>query len=172
MSASAPKVHIVFGPLGAGKSTHARQLSIAEKATCFSIDNWMVDLFAPDSPVPLDLPWIMERVKRCEHRIWLTARDVVKNGGNVVLDLGFMKAANRREFLNLAHREDLQTQLHFITASRETRRTRVLARNHSKGATFAMEISPSMFDFMDTQFEAATRDELIASLVVDTDTSH
>jgi predicted kinase len=163
------KIHIVFGPLGAGKSTYARQLSMNEKATCFSIDNWMVDLFSPDSPEPLNLPWVMERVKRCEQRIWLTARDVARNGGNVVLDLGFMTVAGRTEFLDLASEVGLETQLHFITASQDTRRARVMLRNESKGETFAMEVTPSMFDFMDKRFETPTQEELFLATIGNTE---
>ena len=161
--------HIIFGPLGAGLSTYARQLSVNDKATCFSIDSWMVDLFAPDSPEPLNLPWVMERVKRCEQRVWLTARDVARNGGNVVLDLGFMTVASRTEFLDLASEAGLESQLHFITASRDTRRARVMLRNESKGETFAMEVTPSMFDFMDSRFETPTQEELLLATTVDTE---
>ena len=40
----------------------------------------------------------MERVKRCEQCIWATASAMVRTGGSVVLDLGFMKVMNRSEF--------------------------------------------------------------------------
>lgn len=167
-----PRINIVFGPLGAGKSTYARRLSVEEKATCFSIDHWMVDLFGPDSPKSLSFPWVMERVKRCERRIWCTARDVAKNGGNVVLDLGFMKIASRREFLDLAGEDGLEAKLHFVHASHDTRRTRVMERNDTKGETYAFDVTPSMFDFMDKQFEAATKEELLVAIEVDTEASN
>lgn len=163
-------IHIVFGPLGAGKTTYAHDLSSNENAICFSIDSWMVDFFGADAPVPLTMQWAMERVKRCENRIWLTARDVAKSGSNVVLDLGFLKKASRKEFLDLASREGLEIKSHFIHAQRNTRRLRVLARNETKGDTFALAVSPEMFDFMDAQFETATQLELSTAIVVDTET--
>ena len=55
-------VHIVFGSQGAGKTTYARQLASETKGTRFSIDEWMGELFGPDLPKPMSLPWIMERV--------------------------------------------------------------------------------------------------------------
>jgi len=166
-----PVIHIIFGPLGAGKTTYAHQLSLNENAACFSIDSWMVDLYGPDAPVPLNLQWVMERVRRCENRIWLTAKDVAKRGGNVVLDLGFLKKASRKEFLDLASQEELEVISHFIHASRNTRLGRVLTRNEVKGDTFALVVSPDMFDFMDGQFENPTQLELSSSIVVDTETS-
>jgi len=165
-------IHIVFGPLGAGKTTYAQQLSSDEKATCFSIDQWMVDLFGADSPASLEIKWVMERVKRCEKRIWLTAKDLAKNGGRVVLDLGFMTEASRAEFIDLASQESLDTKLHFIYASLATRRARVMARNVAKGKTYALEVTPDMFDYMDARFEAASPQELSNSISVDTEANN
>lgn len=82
------EIHIVFGPQGAGKSTYSRNLASSISATRFSIDDWMIELFGPDLSKPLDFDWIMERVKRCERRIWITVADVAENGGNVVLVWG------------------------------------------------------------------------------------
>ncbi|HEY8068088.1 MAG TPA: AAA family ATPase, partial [Burkholderiales bacterium] len=74
-------VHIVFGSQGAGKTTYARRLASEVKGTRFSIDDWMGELFGPDLPKPMSLPWIMERVRRCESRIWSTAAEIVEQGG-------------------------------------------------------------------------------------------
>jgi len=162
-------IHIVFGPLGAGKTTYARQLSAGEVATYFSIDQWMVDLFGADAPTPLNMPWVTERVERCEHRIWLTAKNVVNCDGNVVLDLGFLKVANREKYIELARQESMQTKMHFVHAKRETRRLRVMARNEHKGDTYALHVTPEMFDFMDEQFENATHNELLTATSIDTE---
>jgi predicted kinase len=160
-------IHLVFGSQGAGKSTYARQLARSISATIFSIDDWMLELYGPDMPQPLNFAWIMERVKRCESRIWKTAKDVAKNGSNVVLDLGFMKVKNRLEFSNLAKEAGLTVQLHYVTAPLELRRARVLARNTDKGETFSFEVTPQMFDFMEGQFEPPTGAELAVASMFD-----
>jgi predicted kinase len=160
-------IHLVFGSQGAGKSTYARQLVQSTRAICFSIDEWMNELYSPDMSKPLNFAWIMERVKRCESRIWKTAKDVAKNGGNVVLDLGFMKVKNRLEFSDLSKEAGLAVQLHYVTAPLETRRNRVLARNVSKGETFSFEVTPQMFDFMEKQFEPPTEAELSVATLID-----
>jgi predicted kinase len=160
-------IHLVFGLQGAGKSTYSRQLAGSISATIFSIDDWMQELYSPDMPQPLNFAWIMERVKRCESRIWQTAKDVAKNGNHVVLDLGFMKVKNRLEFSDLAKAANLQSQLHYVTAPLELRRARVLARNASKGETFSFEVTPQMFDFMEGQFEPPTAAELAVATVFD-----
>ena len=158
-------IHIVFGGQGAGKTTYSCELAEDERATRFSIDNWMEALYGADLPKPLNFSWVMERVQRCEHRIWLTAADIAHNGGNVVLDLGFMKRKDRARFITLAESEGLSVQTHFVTAPHEVRRERVLSRNETKGATFSFEVTPEMFDFMEKQFEPPTDDELSKSTV-------
>jgi len=164
-----PNIHIVFGPLGAGKTTYAQKLSVDENAVCFSVDQWMVNLFGPDMPTSPNFEWVVERVKRCEHLIWLTAKAVASNGSDVVLDLGFMKVASRVEFVALANQAGIHVKTHFIHASSETRRVRVIERNKNKGDTFAFHVSPNIFDFMESQFETAPQDELLGSVVIDTD---
>jgi len=162
---TAGTIHIVFGPQGAGKTTYSRRLANEAQAVQFSIDDWMNELYGPDLPKPLNFSWVMERVRRCEDRIWATASSVAQAGGDVVLDLGFMRASSRAEFVGLARACTLSSQLHFIDAPHEVRRRRVLARNSEKGATFSFEVTPAMFDFMEKQFQRPTDAELATALV-------
>ena len=162
------QLHLVFGPQGAGKSTHARKLAEAEQAVHLAIDDWMGQLFGPDLPQPLDFGWVMERVARCERRIWLTALAIVRGGGRAVLDLGFMKAASRGRFLALADEHGLSAKLHYVTAERDVCRQRVSQRNAARGDTFSFEVTPAMFDAMEALFEPATAEELALAAVVAT----
>ena len=159
-------VHLVFGPQGAGKTTHARALAARIGGVRFSIDEWMAQLFAQDLPATMDLAWIMARVQRCEQRIWVTAMDIAATGTVVVLDLGLMQAQKRRDFGALANAAGHEVCWHFVDAPQALRRERVLARNLERGDTFAFEVTPAMFDFMETRFEPPTDDELVSSSVV------
>ncbi|WP_175773460.1 AAA family ATPase [Paraburkholderia phenazinium] len=159
------EIHIVFGPQGAGKSSYSRTLATATEGTRFSIDEWMAQLYGPDLPDPINLSWIMERVQRCERQIWRTAEQIAKNGGNVVLDLGFMKVRNRSTFAEQARDAGVSSKLHYVTAPHDIRRSRVMTRNSEKGETFSFEVSPAMFDFMEAEFEAPTKLELASATV-------
>ena len=75
------KIHIVFGPQGAGKSTYSKKLSEEVNGIHFSIDDWMWKLFGADLPKSMNLKWIFERVERCEKLIWSTAKNISKTGG-------------------------------------------------------------------------------------------
>jgi predicted kinase len=162
-------VHVVFGPQGAGKSTYSRRLADEIQAVRFSIDEWMNQLYGPDVPKPLNFAWVMERVRRCEKRIWATASEFARNGGDVVLDLGFMKIESRSEFVTLAQACALPVRLHFIDAPHDVRRRRVLARNSEKGETFSFEVTPAMFDFMEKEFQRPTDVELSTATVSTSD---
>lgn len=102
------KVHLVFGSQGAGKSTYSKNLAEQVNGVHMSIDEWMGDLFGMDLPKPMNLPWIMERVERCEKRIWTTTKQISVCGGSVILDLGFMKVKKRGLFLCLAEEHNIK----------------------------------------------------------------
>jgi predicted kinase len=159
-------IHLVFGPQGAGKSTHAKYLAEQLGGVSFSIDPWMLELFGPDLSLPLDLAWIMQRVRRCEQQIWKTTVAVTTQGLPVVLDLGCMKRADRARIESLANQASLTLQLHFVNAESSIRRQRVLARNIERGDTFAFEVTPTMFALMETQFEAPDDLELARANVL------
>ncbi len=163
------KVHIVFGPQGAGKSTYSKKLSKEVSGVHLSIDDWMWKLFGDDLPKTMNLKWIMERVERCEKQIWSTAEQIVSCGGAVILDLGFTKLAKRKLFEKLAKDHNFPSQLHYIHAPHAIRKQRVLDRNKEKGDTFSFEVTPGMFDFMETQFHSPTEEELSKAVVIDTE---
>ena len=162
------KIHIVFGPQGAGKSTYSKQLSKQLNGVILSIDDWMWQLYGADLPKPMNVKWIMERVDRCEKLIWTTTKKIAASGSEVILDLAFTKKEKRDLFQNLAKEQNLPTQLHYINAPHAIRRKRVLERNLDKGDTFSFEVTPGMFDFMETQFEKATAIELNQAIVTET----
>ena len=153
------QVTLVVGCTGAGKTTYARALAEERGAIRFSIDEWMMPLFGPDVPQPIRFDWMMERVNRCEAVIFATAQQAAACGLPVVLDLGFTKKAHRDKFRTLCAEAGLSVAVHFVDALRETRWQRVEQRNRDQGATFAMIVDRSMFDFMEVMWEPPHPDE-------------
>ena len=158
-------LHVIFGPSGAGKSTYAKQLARSEPAVHFAIDEWMARLFAADMPEPLEFEWMMARVERCEAQIWSVAASTIAAATSVVLDLGLMRKTDRARVAEIAEACELPLQFHFVTASSDVRRARVLERNEVRGETFSIDVSPDMFDFIEGVYEAPDADELKGAII-------
>lgn len=158
-------LHVIFGPSGAGKSTYAKDLARRLPAVHFAIDEWMARLFSADMPEPLPFEWMMERVERCEAQIWSTAAGVMATGASVILDLGLMRRSDRARVAEIAQAVELPIQFHFVTAPQEIRRARVLERNTQRGETFAIEVTPDMFNFIERVYEAPDDAELRGCIV-------
>lgn len=165
------KIHIVFGPQGAGKTTYSKKLTSEVNGVCMSIDHWMWKLYGDDLPKSMNLKWIMERVERCEKLIWELSKDISNTGRDVILDLAFTKREKRKLFLELITVHGKEVQEHYIHAKHEIRRKRVLERNENKGDTFSFEVTPGMFDFMEGEFHKPTEYELANAIVMDTSLS-
>jgi len=153
-------VYLVYGPVGAGKSTYARELAADRNAIRFAIDDWMHTLFGDDRPQQMDLVWAMTRVARCEARIWATCQEILASGRDVVLEIGAMRATDRERLKSIVEAAGHRLALCFVDADREVRRQRVLQRNREKGDTYTFEVTPAMFDAMETYFERPDETEL------------
>jgi predicted kinase len=160
-----PIVHLICGPVGSGKTTYSRQLASEHTAIVFSIDEWMQNLFGGDLPkesemAKVDFAWFSERVDRCEVQIWSVAEQLLNQGQNVILDLGFIRKARRDKARGTASELGFKSQLHIVDADIETRRDRVSIRNSSKAQTYAFAVTPAMFAFAEKMYEMPDEVEL------------
>jgi len=125
MTRSKPKIILVAGGTGAGKTTYASALSDKIGALRFSIDEWMTGLF------------------------W----QALAQGLPIILDLGFTKKAHRKVFADWSAELGYPCELHWIKLAPQIRWERVETRNREKGETFAMTVTREMFDFMEGEWE-------------------
>jgi len=158
-------LNVIFGPCGAGKTTYAHAFARREKAVAFILDDWMARLFGPDMPEPLQYDWMIERVGRCEGQIWATAAGVLASGTSVILDIGLMRKADRARVREIAEAAGLALRFHFVDAPQEVRRARVLDRNVVRGESFAIEVTPDLFDFIEGVYEPPEPGELAGAVI-------
>jgi predicted kinase len=160
---------VIFGPCAAGKTTYARAFAARARAVPFVLDEWGARLFSADLQGPIQFPWMLERLGRCNALIWSTAEAVLAAGTSVVLDIGAMRRADRERIRQMAKAKDLPLRWHFVDAPQEVRRARVAGRNETKGETFAREVPPEMFDMFEAIYEAPAPAELEGAVLSVTD---
>lgn len=153
-------LNVIFGPCAAGKTTYARALASRERAVLFVLDEWGARLFGADLQGPIEFPWMLERLGRCNGLIWSTAEAVHTAGTSVVLDIGAMRWADRERIRQIAKTKDLPLRWHFVDAPQEVRRARVAVRNTAKGETFVMEVTPEIFEMLEAIYEPPVPAEL------------
>jgi predicted kinase len=154
-------IHLVAGHIGAGKTTYSRDLADRVEGVSFSIDDWMVALFGPDMPTPLDPEWIFKRAKRCNERIMHTAISIATRRLDVVLDLGLTAAEDRSAAAEAVLAAGLKVKLHWLDVPVAERWARVEARNSDRGSTYSFAITRQMFDFMEARVEEPGEEEML-----------
>lgn len=153
-------VYIICGLTGAGKSTYAEQLRLDVNGVRMSIDDWMANLFFMDRDPTSDFEWFHARVRRCCVQMRDTADQIIAAGQPVVFDCGFTNQEERQIFYDWADAKGYETSLHFLDVPESVRWDRVQTRNLEKGATFALEVTRDMFDFMNRIWQAPSEAEM------------
>lgn len=155
----AAHLHLILGPVGAGKSTFARGLAHERSAIRLTLDDWMATLFRPDRPETGLPAWYAERAQRCIAQIWKLTVELSARGADVVLELGLLRREERDRFYALVDAAALPLTIHVLEAAREVRRERVLERNRNQGATFSMVVPPAIFELASDLWQAPDSDE-------------
>jgi predicted kinase len=158
----APAFHLVCGSTGAGKTTYSQALTERLHGVRFSIDEWMMGLFAKDQPEMIQFDWVMERVGRCEQQIGRVATQCAQAGIAPVLDLSFLRARDRARFAGIAAQAGCPVALHLLDVPAAERWNRIRIRNETRGETFALTISQPIFDFFERIWEPPTPAEMSA----------
>jgi predicted kinase len=154
-----PKVHLVEGPVGAGKSTYASTLVRQTSGVHIALDEWFAALFSPDRPAGDFVPWYVQRKERLLALIWSHSRRIVASGTDVILELGLIQRQSRVAFGRQVRDEGFEVVVHVLDAPLEVRRERVRRRNVDKGSTFAMVVPDHVFELASRLWEAPDDDE-------------
>ncbi|HEY6558186.1 MAG TPA: ATP-binding protein [Polyangiaceae bacterium] len=150
-SSGTARVHLLLGPVGAGKSTFALELAREHAAVRLTLDEWMTALFQPDRPQTGVIEWYVERAGRCVDQIWSVAEGILDAGVSVILEIGLLQRHQRETFYGRVSGRELT--IHVLDAAREVRRARVEQRNRMQGATFSMVVPPAVFELASDLWE-------------------
>ncbi len=148
-----PHIHLIEGPVGAGKSTLAAQLSKEHTAPHLNLDDWMATLFRPDRPDDRVLEWYVERKHRCFEQIWKVTQSLLAADCDVVLELGLIQRQSRQAFYDRVDAAGYSIMVYVLDIPRDIRRERVRKRNQTKGETYSMEVPDHIFEFASDLWE-------------------
>lgn len=146
-------IYLIEGPVGAGKSTFASQLTQQKNAPHINLDSWMALLFRPDKPGIGVIEWYVERKTRCIEQIWDISKRVLDSNCDVILELGLVQQKSRYAFYERVEETNHNLLVYVLDAPREERRKRVQHRNIEKGATFSMEVPDDVFEMTSNMWE-------------------
>lgn len=153
-------IHLLIGPVGAGKSTLGLQLSQERRAVRLTLDEWMTALYGEDArPSEGRIQWYMERTQRCLDLIWQLTRRLMEAGTEVVLEVGLIQREPRTSFYFRIDAEAYPHTVYVVDADRDIRRQRVLERNRQKGDTFSVEVPAEFFELASDLWEPPGADE-------------
>ncbi len=131
---SSGTLHLLIGPVGAGKSTYALRRTARSPGVFLDLDTWMVRLFGAD-PRPSEnvIAWYLERRERCRNLLWNVCLDVLRCGTDVFFEIGLLAREEREAFYCAVRDEEVPLIVYLVDAPRSVRRERVMQRNGSGG---------------------------------------
>lgn len=153
------RVHLVVGPVAAGKSTFSLKLSREHHALRLNLDEWMAVLFSADRPEAGVMEWYIERTQRCLEQIWTVTQRAIEAGCDVVLEVGLVQRSDRQRLYERLDVEGYELTVYVVDAPRALRRERVQKRNQERGETFSMEVPPHIFELASDMWEPPEEDE-------------
>ena len=152
-------IHMICGPIGAGKTTYAIKLAEEQGAVRFTSDDWISELFLPDEPEPITTDWWITRHRRCEPIILAVSWILLELGKDVIWDMGFMYRSHRDRIIGKVADTPYSVRIHFVDAPGEIRRERVRQRNLEKPEGYVIEVTDEMFDFFERYTVPVSPDE-------------
>jgi predicted kinase len=148
---SPPRLILICGLPGAGKTTLARRLALDHSALSFGADEWMIqlgiDLF--DEGARADLEALQ----------WQTARALLNLGRSVILEFGFWQREERDEKREGAKALGARVELYVLDVALEERWRRIEARNALR-TTSEGHITRDQLEAYDHYFETPGTEEV------------
>jgi predicted kinase len=150
--------HLIYGYLGAGKTTFARHLEQSLPAIRFTHDEWMARLYGTDPPLE-HFPEFYRRVSEQIEAVWPRCLEL---GLDVVLDLGFWSRHQRDETRSRIARIGAEARLYHLSCSDAETWQRIEKRNADLGGS--LFIAQNTFDALKARFEPLGSDESCISV--------
>lgn len=145
--------HLVFGFLGAGKTTLAKRLERQHDAVRFTPDEWMARLFGEDPPADT-FQDKAAAILDIMQPLWVRCLSL---GLDVVLDYGIWSRAERDHVRDVVTAIGATPLLWSVSCSDDEALKRISLRNEA--AHRSLHIAPATFELLKARFEPLEADE-------------
>ena len=149
---SSAQLHLLYGPVGSGKTTYAKRLAKQLPAVHFSADEWMYTLHGKN-PEPDQFPIYFKRIEELSLSV---IKQILLCGSHVVYDYGLWTRAARDQMRDLAIQLSVPYKLYSIYAPDHLRKERVMRRNGTKGQ---LHITEDTFSILESRVQPLQDDE-------------
>lgn len=151
-----PRLYLVCGLPGAGKTTRVRQIVREVNAVALCVDDWVQDL--GKSLVNYEFRWKLQAV------LLRHAATLLRHGLSVVIEFGSWQRAEREAIRQVAVREGAAAELHFVHAPLEELAARIRKRGGPEAEALVVNV---LYAYADTfeqpePSEAALFDRYVA----------
>lgn len=146
-------LHMMYGFVGAGKTTFAKGLESQLPAVRFTHDEWLNKLYGDNPP----LEHFAEYYKRVDELIWVYASRLLGLKQDVILDSGFWTRASRDDARAKAKALGAKTKLYFLDVPENVMLERTRKRNEKLHGS--LYIDDHAFELFKTRFELLGEDE-------------
>jgi len=147
-------LHLIYGAVGSGKTTFARQLEREVRAVRFTPDEWMLLLYGDRGPEDA----FHATLDRVYELIWEHAVRVLRTGTDVIMDCGFWTRAARDEARRRAAELGVSYRIYAIQCPREVARQRTLRRTEELAGR-TLWINEPAIDALNGRVEPLAPDE-------------
>ncbi len=146
-------LHMIYGFVGAGKTTFAKKLEHSLPAVRFTHDEWMNKLYGENPP----LENFADYYNRVHDLIWIYAERLLELNQDVILDSGFWSRNSRDEARAKAKAVGAEPKLYFLDVPENVMLERTRKRNENlQGSLY---IDDHAFGLFKTRFEPLGKDE-------------
>jgi predicted kinase len=152
MSQSPPTLHLIYGFVGAGKTTFAKKLEKDTKAVRFTPDEWMIALYGDRAED------FQDKQNRITLLVYDTAKKILATGTDVILDFGFWSRKSRDHARAFARDCGVSCKLYNLQCAEDVMRRRVIKRTAEMPAG-ALFIDDNAFNEFKTRLEPLREDE-------------
>lgn len=149
-----PKIYLIHGFVGSGKTTFAKKLAQETGAVRFTPDEWMIHFYGTNPKVD-DFENYHDRVK---DMIWQMTREFVARDQSVILDYGFWTRQSRDEYRNKVKELSAEVILYALPSDFQVCKNRALKRTVEMPAG-ALVIDENALNLFWQKFEAIQDDE-------------